>query len=407
MPNFRMIPSPFWVAAAACRYFLLDPVLRVLKLFLLMIGAAAALSACETETLGEKMVDTKALKPPPSVVEETFGRGSTEITLLLAKAQSGYYEGAARDIRDGAALAIRELDEAGAMKVKVVDVAGGASVVAAAITAANTRNSGLLVSFAPQPTTAAIVAVAPDQRPPLINLAMPVSGGKVFNLGFDEVSSAAQAARRVIASGQRKIAILAPVNLAASEEAGLRNAIGQAGGSVVGAVRYDGSATAINELLARSKPVLDSANAVVVMGDGSAVGSVLRGLKATSPSLQVVGTSHWLAEIYRDPAATNAIVAAADPEAMRTVGERYQTASKRPFSIHAALGYDSIAMTAGIVRSTGTAVVTSEALTSKTGFRGVTGLFRLTPTGMIERRMGIYRIEAGRLTAIEAGAASF
>lgn len=399
LPSLSRVP-----VFAICRPFPIVSTGRLLKAGALVAGVMA-LSSCETETIGARMANDKALKPPPTAVEETFGRGSTEITLLLAKSQSGYYEGVSKDVRDGAALAIRELDEAGAMKIKVVDVAAGPSSVPAAISAANSRSSGLLLSFAPQATISAIAASAPDQRPPLINLGPAASGPKVFNFGFDEVSSAARGARRVIASGQKKIVVLAPANLGISEEAGLKSAIGQAGGSVTGVIRYD--AGAVSDLLARSKPLLDAANAAVVMGDGNAVGAVLRALRATSAALPVVGTSHWPASVYGDPSAADALIATADPDAMRTVGARYETAYKRPFSIHAALGYDSIAMTAGIVRSAGSAVITSAALTSKTGFRGVTGLFRLTPNGAIERRLGIYKIEGGRLVSVEATAESF
>ncbi|MEB2848519.1 hypothetical protein GAO09_03835 [Rhizobiales bacterium RZME27] len=351
------------------------------------------------------MANDKALKPPPTTVEETFGRGSMEITLLLAKSKNGYYEGASRDIRDGAALAVRELDEAGAMKIKVVDVAAGPSSVAGAVSAANGRNSGLLVSFAPQSTTAAIAAIVPEQRPSLINLATSVSGSKVFSFGFDEVASAARGARRVIASGQKKIVVLVPAHLPASEERALETAISQAGGSVTGVIRYD-SGTA-SDLLERNKPLLDAANVALLMGDGAAVGAVLKGLRATSAALQIVGTSHWPMSVYTEPAAANAIIATSDPEAMRSVGVRYEVANKRPFSIHAALGYDSVAITAGIVRSTGATAISPEALISKTGFRGVTGLFRLTAAGAIERRLGVYKVETGRLVSVEAGSESF
>lgn len=371
----------------------------------LLSGIAIVLAACETETIGARMANDKALKPPSTTVEETFGRGSTEITLVLAKSQSGYYEGVSRDIRDGAALAIRELDEAGSLKIKVVDVATGTSAVAGMVSAANGRSSGLLVSFAPQAATAAIAATAPDQRPVLVNLGTPVSGGKVFNFGFDEVSSAVRGVRRIIAAGQKNIAVLAPASLSASDEAALRSAISQAGGSVTGVIRYDASAA--SDLLARNKPVLDGANAAILMGENAVVGAILKTLRATSASIQVIGTSHWPTGVYREPSATGAIIATADPDAMRTVGARYEAAYKRPFSIHAALGYDSIAMTTGIVRSAGSAVIASDALTSKTGFRGVTGLFRLTPNGATERRLGVYRVEGGHLLSIEAGAENF
>jgi ABC-type branched-subunit amino acid transport system substrate-binding protein len=380
--------------------------LRSMRLSLLGLFVAAALSGCESSSVADKVLDDKALKPPPSVVEETFGRGSTEITLLLTKASNGLYEGAARDIRDGAALAIGELDDAGVMKIKVIDVAEGPAAVAPALAAARARNSGLLISYAPQATTAAIAAIPTDQRPPLINLSSPVNGPKVFNFGFDEVASAARGVRAVIASGQKKIVVLAPNTIAATDEERLRSAIGQAGGALIGVVRYDAAAP-LGDLLTRNKALLDDAGAVVLMGDSAAVGLILKGVRASFAKLVVTGTSHWPIELYADPAAANVIVAAVDPDASTLIGERYRRFNKRSLSVYAAEGYDSIAVAAGIVRGKGAVALTPEALMTKTGFRGVTGLFRFTPSGMAERKIGLYKIDAGRLVAIEPKAVSF
>ncbi|UIY28979.1 hypothetical protein LZK73_20435 [Neorhizobium galegae] len=67
--------------------------LRPIRISLLGLLAAAILSGCESSSVADKVLDDKALKPPPSVVEETFGRGSTEVTVLLTKAPNGTYEG--------------------------------------------------------------------------------------------------------------------------------------------------------------------------------------------------------------------------------------------------------------------------------------------------------------------------
>src|SRR3954463_7523753 len=74
-----------------------------------MLAVVLSLASCETETIGSKMVNDKALKPPPSLVEESYGHGQAELTLLLAKGANGNYDAPARDARDGAALAIGEL----------------------------------------------------------------------------------------------------------------------------------------------------------------------------------------------------------------------------------------------------------------------------------------------------------
>jgi ABC-type branched-subunit amino acid transport system substrate-binding protein len=369
-------------------------------------GLFSALAACETETIGEKMVGTKVMPPPSTLVEETFGRGSTEITLLMAKAANGRYEGAAQDIRDGAALAIGELDEGAVLKIRVVDVAAGPSALPAAVDGARLHNSGLIVAYAPQATMAALAAMPIGQRPPVINLGDPATGQDVFNFGPDEMASAIKGARFAVTAGQRKIAVLAPATLAAGSDERLRNGIAQAGGLATGIIRYPASSASVGEMLAGSRPVLDGADAVVILGEGPMVATLLRGVRSGFPKLAVIGTDHWPLDLLSDPAAANVVLSAFDPEGLSVIRERYRRYNKRDVSVYAALGYDSLAMVAGLVRGSGREALTGEALRAKTGFRGTTGLFRFTPAGNVERREGLYRVTGGKLVPVEAGGAA-
>jgi hypothetical protein len=46
-------------------------------------------------------------------------------------------------------------------------------------------------------------------------------------------------------------------------------------------------------------------------------------------------------------------------------------------------------------------------LTNKLGFKGTTGLFRLTPSGTVDRKMSLYAIEGGKLTLRGTAAQAF
>lgn len=101
----------------------------------------AGVAGCQSDADGLNTVKNTNIKAPSSKVEETFGETGTEITLLLPRGASGVYEGAARVVRDGAALSVGELGN-GLVFIKVVDVSGGAGAVPAAVSAAKARNSG-------------------------------------------------------------------------------------------------------------------------------------------------------------------------------------------------------------------------------------------------------------------------
>lgn len=373
----------------------------------LLCGLVVGCQADSTLGTGAKNSD---IKPPPSTtVEESFGESGAEITLLLPKAGSGMYEGVARDIRDGAGLGVGELG-AGQVRVKVVDVAAGAAAVPAAVTAAKARNAVLLVSYAPANVTTAIAAIPADQRPPLLNLGTPVTtnAGNVYNLTSDEIDSAVDGIRAAAASGHKKFVVFAEETLPPASEARLADAIRQAGGTFGGIARYGLSDAGAAAAVVKAKPQFAAADTVLILGKTPVVTTIAGAIKAGGqPNLLIVGTSAWPTRAYSEPSVAGALIAAIEPEGAALIAERYQRHYNRPLTSDAAYGYDAVAIASGIVRTQGPTALTAENITSKLGFRGTTGLFRLTPAGTVERKMSIYTIEGGKLVLRGAAPQAF
>ena len=59
------------------------------------------------------------------------------------------------------------------------------------------------------------------------------------------------------------------------------------------------------------------------------------------------------------------------------------------------------------MRSKGATGLTPDLLTRKAGFTGVTGLFRLTPVGNVERKLTPYSIGNGKLNPLADAAKAF
>lgn len=113
------------------------------------------------------------------------------------------------------------------------------------------------------------------------------------------------------------------------------------------------------------------------------VPTVAGAIKASGQAnLVLVGTSAWPSNAYADPAVAGAMVAMVEPDDTNLIADRYKRHHGRTLSSDAAYGYDAVAIAAGIIRVKGPAGLTAENLTMKTGFRGVTGLFRLTHAAM-------------------------
>ncbi|RDJ14321.1 hypothetical protein [Rhizobium grahamii] len=375
-----------------------------------IVVACSALSGCQSDVDGiAKNVKTNDIKPPSSEVDESFGETGAEITLLLPKGATGIYEGAARDVRDGAGLGVGELG-GNQVFVKVVDVASGAPAAATAASAAKARGSVLLVSYASPAVTSAVASIPADQRPPLLNLGAPVppTSGNVYNFVSDEIDSAIEGVRAVAASGHKKVVVFAQSDFPAAGEERLASAIRAGGGTYLGLNRYDLTDAAAADAVKRSAANLQNADTVLVLGKTVITTTIAGAIKASGKTnVTFVGTNAWPPQAHSNPSVAGAVIAMVEPEGATMIAERYQRHYKRTLSTDAAYGYDAVAVASGIVRTKEPEGMNAQNLTSKVGFRGVTGLFRLMPSGTVERKMSLYSLSGGKLVLLGATPASF
>jgi hypothetical protein len=202
---------------------------------------SACVAGCQMNDVGlNKYSKNDDIKMPPTVVNETYGNDSgTELTLLLRKGAGGLYEGASRDVRDGATLGIGELGN-GQVKLRVMDIGAGQANIATEVASAKARGAVMIVSYLSPAETAAIAAIPPTQRPLLLNLASPTptASGDVFNLASDELDSAADGIRAAIASGHKRVSLVSEANFPQSATTRLGNLVWASGGTFVGAGQY-------------------------------------------------------------------------------------------------------------------------------------------------------------------------
>ncbi|WP_374828310.1 hypothetical protein [Mycoplana dimorpha] len=374
----------------------------------LALGLCLAVAGCQSD--GDDLANGLGktdVRAPSSALDETLGTRGAEITLMIPKGAKGLYDGIARDIRDGAALAVDDLGDE-KISVKVIDVSAGSAVVPAAVDAAKARGSVLLVSYATPAVTAAIAAMPVDKRPPLFNLGEHVTGADAYNLGDDEIGSAMEAVRTAVANKHTKVMVFVPGDLGSAEETRLASAIRGAGASIVGTARYqlnDASAAAAVQSAAAQ---LKEADTVLILGRTVIATTVVGAVKATGRTdIAFIGTSAWPPQAYRVSAANGTLIARSDTDSGKLIATRYQQRYARALTAAASSGYDAIAVAAGLVRTKGEGGVSAANLTSASGFRGVTGLFRLRKDGSVERRYSLGVIEGGDLKPLQASPAAF
>ncbi|MDE1994727.1 MAG: hypothetical protein KGI75_19640 [Rhizobiaceae bacterium] len=349
------------------------------------------------------------IKMPSTAIEETYGGDTgTEITLLLRKGAAGLYEGPARDVRDGAVLGVGELGN-NQVRLRVKDVGSDPAGIAAQVAAAKSRNAALIVSYLPPAETAAIAAISPAQRPPLLNLASPTatSGGDVFNLAPDEIDSAAEGVKAAGPGGHKKVSVLVPADFSQSDTTRLGNAIWNSGNTFIGLGRY-GTNDQAADILTKNQSLIRSAEIVVILGDTPEISIVASGVRSAAvPGQALVGTNTWPQSVYASPAVAGAFVATDDTQSTGLIAERYQRHFNHPLTTYGAYGYDAMAIASGLVRSQGPQAITGANLMNKVGFRGTTGLFRFNAAGMVERKMTINTIDGGKLKVVVQPSESF
>ncbi|MGZ9719581.1 hypothetical protein [Rhizobium miluonense] len=370
----------------------------------------AGLAGCQMDGIGlASNSKTDNVKMPSTAIEETYGGDSgTEITLLLRKGAAGLYEGPARDARDGAILGVGELGN-NQVRLRVKDVGQGLTNIPALVSAAKGRNAALIVSYLPPAEIAAIAAIPPTQRPPLLNLAsaMAATGGDVFNLASDEIDSAAEGVKAAGPGGHKKISALVPADFSQSDSTRLSNALWNSGNTFMGLGRYGASDQAA-DIVTKNRPLIQSAEIVVILGSTSEVGMVASAVRSAAiPAQALVGTSKWPQAVYTTPAAAGAFVATDDTQGSGLIAERYQRHFNHPLTTYGAYGYDAMAIVSGLIRSQGPQAITAANLMNKVGFRGTTGLFRFSAAGMVERKMVINTIDGGKLKVAVQPSQSF
>ena len=335
----------------------------------------------------------------PIPAQETTGAGPVAITLLLPRTGERGAALAARDIHDGARLAVNELG-AGAIRLVTFDTNGKADTARSQAEQAIAGGTKLILTGLDGASTSAVTGIAASNGPVVIDLTSARPAGKgTYAFASDAISSALEGVRMAVAAKQSRFVVAAPEGMAAADIDRLKRGIAAHGGTLTGVASYPQAESAIAPALARSRAAFEKAQTMVLFGSGRAPAVVARAIASGGYGNNIttlIGNSSWPPELFTDPVFDGVLIAMIDQRSLKELGDRYSAATGRPLSLEAAYAYDAVALAAGLVRSAGNDAVTRAALNSKAGFRGTTGIFRFDANGSVERRHRIYRIESGK-----------
>jgi branched-chain amino acid transport system substrate-binding protein len=392
------------------------PLLRFASLFVVL---AAALAACAPPMVPAPVANPQSpyygrfppppVPPGPPVAAPPGATGPAKVALLVPLSGANAELGQA--ILEAAQLA---LFESGGDRLTLVprDTAGNAGGAAAAARSVVSDGVGLILG----PLLAAEVeAVKPIAQGAHINViafstVTNLAGGNVFLMGFlprQEVVREVGYARQ---QGLNRFAALAPNSPYGHLMAdALQEAAPATGGTITKVEFYDPRAGDVSPAVQRLMPAgtvaaaPDSApppapafDALLLPEGGARLKQIARQVRmagADTKSVRLLGSGLWdVPDIGSEPALAGGWFASSPPEARGDFERRYSATYGHNPPRLASLGYDAAALAAALARGQGEPF-SHEAILNPSGFTGVDGLFRFTPSGLVQRGLAVLQVE--------------
>ncbi len=338
-----------------------------------------------------------------NVKGEKVGNGPVRISMLLPLSASGGGGQVGRQMANAAKLAVRDFG-AGKLQLVIKDTRGQASAASLAATQANTEGSSLVLGPLFSANVSAASGVTQPAKIPMIGFSSDVARASknVYLLSFAPDADIRRTLTYGLSVGaDRVIALLPNTAYGPLAEMELRRTFDRGSGQVVSVVRY---ARDTNSMITASRSIalsLPNANAIYIPDGGEAPTIMLNGLSKAGVDLRgkiILGSGQWESVNKGDPVLEGAIYAGPDKQSFERFAARYQASYGSRPSTTAGLGYDAVSMAAELIKRDRVNPFSAEAIQTRAGFIGATGIFRFEPSGRLQRGLVVNRIRGGKPT---------
>lgn len=377
------------------------------------------LAGCSTGGMGTAEPPTAALAPAPGQSQGQI-RAPVKIALLLPLGGMGETAAIAKGMKQGAEMALFELNDPN-VELITKDDGGTAAGARAAADAAIKEGAEIIVGPLLSQSVTGVAPVARQANVPVLAFSnnSQVAGQGIYLLSFLAEQEAERIVSFAAAQGKRRFAALIPDDAyGAVVEAAFRQAVQRNGGSVAVVERYP---LAANGMLAPAKRVVEAIktaeeqmvpiDALFLPGGPEAlpqIGPVIAYSGLDTTKVKLLGTSAWdFPAIARDAAFVGGWYPSPDPIAWRSFAERFaKTFGTAPPRI-ASVAYDAVGFAIGLSSNPPGARFTLANLTRANGFSGVDGIVRFGANGLSERGLGVLEVQKFGSAVIDGAPTSF
>ncbi len=363
--------------------------------------------------------------PPPSP-PTTAAAGPAKVALLVPLSGANAELGQA--LLDAAQLA---LFESGGDRLILVprDTGGNAAGAAGAARAVIADGARLILGPLLAPEVEAVKPIAQEAHINVIAFSTitGLAGGNIYLMGFLPRQEVVREVGYARERGLARFAALAPNSPYGHLMAdALREAASGSGGSVTKVEFFDPRAgdvsPAIQRLLpggggaegsAEPPPVSPPASFdALLLPEGGArlkqIAAQVKGAGGNAKPVQLLGSGLWdTPDIGSDPALVGGWFASSPPEARQDFERRFSATYGHTPPRLASLGYDAAALAAVLARGTAGEPFSQQAIVNPSGFTGVDGLFRFTPSGLVQRGLAVLEVVPQGTTVVSPAPQSF
>lgn len=386
---------------------------------LCIIAPALIVSACSSsggdvrrglpESATSSAVD-RALSPNPS--GEVIGNGPVRVSLLIPSSIPGGAAAIAKEIRNGAAMAMQDFGT-GKLQLVVKDTKGLAAEAQSRAGEAVAEGSSLVLGPLFAANVSAASGVTFPANIPILAFSTDTTvarrGSYLFS--YTPQADTERMMRYALSLDRKSIAAFLPRNAEGSLRGRLVNEIAGRRGVRVKLFEYDRTPEGIGEVLASAANEVAAFDSVYIPEGGPLPGLIISGLRQNGvdmASKQIFGSGAWESIQTREASLEGAIYPGRDVSKFTGFARRYQQEFGSEPGVQAAIAYDAVTLAAELVRQGGPQTrFSSSSFESARGFQGTTGAFRILSNGTTQRGLAIYQLRSGTPVLIEPALTSF
>lgn len=377
---------------------------------LLSVSACIALAACQQGVGGltgfnqpTQQPVQQAQKVPlsPSVQGERVGNGPVRIALLVPSSAPGAAGTVGKQLSNAAKLAVRDFG-AGRVQVVIKDTKGQAATSAALAEQARNEGASLILGPLFSANVSAVNSVTKSARLPMIAFTSDVARAApgTYLLSFTPQSDVRRTLGYGFANGATRLLALLPTGAYGSlVEREMRRVVQANRGQIVAVVRYQPNDASIKTAIRSAVLATGTANAIYIPDGGRVPAQLLAGLKAAGGQVDgktIMGSGQWGSINLNNPNFEGAVFAGPSKTGLNTFEQRYRSTYGNKPATTAALAYDAVSLAAELIRRSPNNPFTPQAIQSRSGFSGATGLFRFQSSGLLQRGLVVNRVRGGK-----------